>query len=587
MAEKNTTVLIGNPPPRASDVRIVRSEVHVEANREKSRAGRQVRKSEVRGGESHATGDQMNAETLRRNRKIERLERELLELRNAQGGQNQQRSGRQRSRSRSGSCESSHHFPRRSGKDHKTQKGSRRSKSIEQTRKTSPMHKSERKDHNPVWRQLQQISQSPFSSKIEQARFPTKFTPLNLVSYNGKTDPVAHLSHYRQSLAHHNRNDALMCRIFPSSLGEVALRWFDRLEHGSIHSWKELSEAFTNRFITNSRKPKEVDSLMALTMKLGESLKSYSTRYWETYNEINSCGEDIAVRQFRFSLSVGSKLRQSLTKKPPPTMTDLMSKIEQHVRVEEDGPQSQKQTDVSTPAPKKPDQADSSRAPRKSKQSEPITKGSFEAVNTTFKEPIFKILPQIKDKPYFVWPPKMGGDPAFRESKPFCAYHKENGHLTENYRAYKGFLEKLVQDGHLCQFVDNSKGKQQQYHTPKSKNPIGIIEVIHSHARASELRAETREAAHLREVFHIDEGVTPAPKKLRKESTEEIVFTDHDLEGVQLPHSDALVVTMRVVNFDVKRILIDPGSSAEIMYDSLFKGLGFKHEDLDRKVDPL
>ena len=44
---------------------------------------------------------------------------------------------------------------------------------------------------------------------------------------------------------------------------------------------------------------------------------------------------------------------------------------------------------------------------------------------------------------------------------------------------------------------------------------------------------------------------------------------------------------MRIGNFDVKRILIDPGSSAEIMYDSFFKGLGLGHEYLDRKVDPM
>ena len=69
--------------------------------------------------------------------------------------------------------------------------------------------------------------------------------------------------------------------------------------------------------------------------------------------------------------------------------------------------------------------------------------------------------------------------------------------------------------------------------------------------------------------------------------TEEIIFTNRDLEGVQLPHSDALVVTMQIGDFEVKRILIDPGSSAEIIYDSLFKGLGLEHKDLDRKVDPL
>jgi hypothetical protein len=146
-------------------------------------------------------------------------------------------------------------------------------------------------------------------------------------------------------MALHNGNDILMCRIFPSSLGDVALRWFDRLEHGSIHSWTELAEAFTTRFITNTRKPKEVDSLMALAMRTGESLKSYSARYWETYNEIDRCGEDVAISQFRFGLPVGSKLRQSLAKKPPPDMSNLMSRIEQHVRVEEDGLQPQKQSD--------------------------------------------------------------------------------------------------------------------------------------------------------------------------------------------------------------------------------------------------
>ncbi len=159
----------------------------------------------------------------------------------------------------------------------------------------------------------------------------------------------------------------------------------------------------------------------------------------------------------------------------------------------------------------------------------------------------------------------MAGDPAFRESKPFCAYHREMGHLTENCRNYKAFLEELVRNGHFRQFVDDTKHQQQREHVPKPKVPNGIIDVIHSHARANNLRSETRTAAHLREVFQVSEGATPAPKRLRKEMMEEIIFTDHNLEGVQLPHSDALVVTMQIGSFNVKRILIDPGSSTEIM----------------------
>ena len=91
----------------------------------------------------------------------------------------------------------------------------------------------------------------------------------------------------------------------------------------------------------------------------------------------------------------------------------------------------------------------------------------------------------------------MGGDPTNKKSKPFCAYHKEKSHLTKNYRTYKRFLEELVRNGHLHQFVDDTKHKQQRDHVPKPKDPIGIIEVIHSHTRAVDLRVETQMAAHL------------------------------------------------------------------------------------------
>uniref|UniRef100_A0A2N9FBB1 Uncharacterized protein n=1 Tax=Fagus sylvatica TaxID=28930 RepID=A0A2N9FBB1_FAGSY len=556
MEGENAFVLVNNPPPNPSGTRRVMSEVRVEANRERVEDQR---------GRSHATRDVIDAEALKRSRKIERLERELRELKEVQASCDQQRSRRQRSRSHSDSCESSHRCPRRSEEHHRAPKDSRRSKTGRRTERKSPVHIPEKKDQNPVWNQLRQISHSPFSSRIERAKLPARIAPLNLVTYNGKTDPVSHLSHYRRSMALHNGDDILMCRIFPSSLGDVALRWFDRLDHGSIHSWTELSEAFTTRFITNTRKPKEVDSLMALAMRSGESLKSYSARYWETYNEID----------------------RPLAKKPPPDMSNLMSRIEQHVRVEEDGLQPQKQSGDNVVVQKKSAQPETSRAQRNPKQSGPVTRESFQAINTTFKEPIFKILPQIKNKPYFAWPARLNGDPASRESMPYCAYHRERGHLTETCRNYKALLEELVRDGHLHQFVDNTKLQQQRVHNPKPKAPIGTIDVIHSHARADSLRTETREAAHLREVFQVSEGVTPAPKRLRKEMTEEIIFTDRDLEGVQLPHSDALVVTMQIGDFEVKRILIDPGSSAEIMYDSLFKGLGLEHKDLDRKVDPL
>ena len=46
------------------------------------------------------------------------------------------------------------------------------------------------------------------------------------------------------------------------------------------------------------------------------------------------------------------------------------------------------------------------------------------------------------------------------------------------------------------------------------------------------------------------------------------------------PHDDALVVTLRIGGYDVKRVLVDQGSGAEIMYPDIFKGLKLRFEDL-------
>ena len=105
------------------------------------------------------------------------------------------------------------------------------------------------------------------------------FSPPNYIMYDGRADPIGYISHFRQSMALHFGNDALMCRMFLSSLGPMSLRWFNRLQHSSIHSWDELAEAFVSHFITNSKKLKEFDSLMSMKMKDSESLKSYSLRY--------------------------------------------------------------------------------------------------------------------------------------------------------------------------------------------------------------------------------------------------------------------------------------------------------------------
>ena len=74
-----------------------------------------------------------------------------------------------------------------------------------------------------------------------------------------------------------------MCIMFPASLGDTALRWFDKLPPGKIDSFRELAEQFAARFITNSRVIKGPKALTHLKKKQGETLREYSQRYWELF----------------------------------------------------------------------------------------------------------------------------------------------------------------------------------------------------------------------------------------------------------------------------------------------------------------
>ena len=124
-------------------------------------------------------------------------------------------------------------------------------------------------------RALNQISKSPFTRKIECGKLSRQFTQPTFTMYNGRTDPVEHVSHFNQKMAVHSMNEALMCKVFTSSLGLVAMRWFNGLREGSISSFKELTRAFGSRFVTCSRVPRPLNSLLFMAMQERETLKTY------------------------------------------------------------------------------------------------------------------------------------------------------------------------------------------------------------------------------------------------------------------------------------------------------------------------
>ncbi|XP_065632659.1 uncharacterized protein LOC136068837 [Quercus suber] len=154
--------------------------------------------------------------------------------------------------------------------------------------------------------------------------------------YNGRTDPVEYVSHFNQRMTVYSKDEAWICKVFPSSLGLVAMRWFDGAKVGSIGSFKEFTQAFGSRFVTCSRVPRPISSLLSLSMREREALKMYLDRYWEMYNEIDGDFDDVAISTFKVGLPIEHSLRKSLTSKPVTSVRQLMDQIDKYKRVEED-----------------------------------------------------------------------------------------------------------------------------------------------------------------------------------------------------------------------------------------------------------
>ena len=89
-------------------------------------------------------------------------------------------------------------------------------------RNKNPPHKG--LGNNAMNKALSQVAKSHFMRNIEDASIPRRFHQPTFTLYNGWTDPVEHVSHFSQKMAVHSRDEALMCKIFSSSLGLMAMR---------------------------------------------------------------------------------------------------------------------------------------------------------------------------------------------------------------------------------------------------------------------------------------------------------------------------------------------------------------------------
>ena len=76
------------------------------------------------------------------------------------------------------------------------------------------------------------------------------------------------------------------------------------------------------------------------------------------------------------------------------------------------------------------------------------------------------------------------------------------------------------------------------------------------------------------------EDTNPKSRRARVDIRPALSFSNEDKIGTIQPHDDALVVTLKIGGYDVKRVMVDQGSGTEIMYPDLYMGLNLRPKDL-------
>ncbi|XP_026456140.1 uncharacterized protein LOC113357086 [Papaver somniferum] len=223
----------------------------------------------------------------------------------------------------------------------------------------------------------------------------------------------------------------------------------------------------------------------------------------------------------------------------------------------------------------------------------------------TVIEKIWEAVTLMEDIPE---PPNMGNEPPpGRRSREFCAYHRFHGHTTSDCRNIKKIILRMIDQGKLNHFLvqpQHNLPPPLEGHAPgmetgkntymmevgaKAKN-LYCNSIIHSFRSIEDfhdnvLRRVYARYSDGREIINLAK-VSP----LKDWKKQPISFTAEEVPGGGEPHESPLVVKLEInpkakadedVEDDantwaINRILIDPGSSVDILIPSTYKIYGFK-----------
>ncbi|KAK3008068.1 hypothetical protein RJ639_013511 [Escallonia herrerae] len=417
----------------------------------------------------------------------------------------------------------------------------------------------------------------PFAKDIEFFPTPANFKMPQCDSYDGTGDPMEHLARFTSCMNLNLVPNQIMCRAFPVTLKRAAHAWFQHLTPHSISCWAQLAESFRGNFLTSRIQRKNSSALFRIVQGPKESLKSYYARFNVEKLLIDHLDSGVTFATMDIGVRLVTPLHFLLNKRPSENMTDLLDRVKKYLQAKEDLAHPQEEPSSNQ---KRRDRTDSRNPDSESKRPRVTMPRPFTPLTASREH----ILNQVKGQNILKWPTPMRMPANKRDDKLYCHFHKDHGHTTKECKVLQHEIESLINKGHLKQFVKTSnrqghRGNQRRLEEAHPKDPP-VINTISGGPSAGGLTNSSRKA-YTRQV-NLTQGLTKRPR-----ASTSLEFNDFDLEGVICPYDDALVITLQVDAYSVKHILVDIGSSANIIFEEAYSQMGISKERVKPISSPL
>ncbi|GAU42711.1 hypothetical protein TSUD_382470 [Trifolium subterraneum] len=478
----------------------------------------------------------------------------------------------------------------------------------------------------------------PLSRRIMDIPLPRGLEkPPTLDKYDGTTDPNEHVQSVETALDYRNLRGSIKCKLFPLSLVRGASTWWRNLPPGSIDSWEELYRMFTAHFTTSRRHPKTVASLKTIVQGPEESLRYYIERFNKVSVQVEAT-DKMKLYLLEEGLREGTKFQEAVGILEVQTLDGFFELAQRYIKYED----KQKASEVRRPKTFEVGGPPKSQFTYHTPLNAPRDRILSEISNAEFKSAGIRFPKQLPAKPnvdkkkfcrfhksyghvtddcvhlkdaieiliqkgyarqYVDGQPRAANNNAPRQNQLAVDPASPEQHVKEENRVIGGValaiskledflpLQTDEEKGALDYLAAHLDGTWENFPGALEKGALdylaahldgtwenfpGALVISGGGFNPIIIGSIKRKFDELEKASPVEEiKITEV-----KESSVPLAFYREEVPGGSPNFQIPLLVRAKMANFDVRRILVDQGSSCDIMYSGLFKVLQLTEENL-------